>query len=202
MNDVADEELELTAYAMCLTGTSPSQWIRTPDTVVDSSLWHAPKTATVSCPSGTRAIGGGVTNIPNSSDIGIVGLSRLDGPDNDKQRDDAVRVTYFPFHRVQFELTAVCGRGEPARGLSYVHKRKAVGPEDQVSVPARCPSGTRVVGGWFEGSDSNAQIMLSSMRPADAGDKDKKRDDAWQVVADNYSASVGVTAHATCWAMP
>ena len=143
-----------------------------------------------------------MTNVPVSSDIGIVGLSRVDGPDHDKQRDDAVRLTYFPFHRVQFELTALCARGELARGLSYVSKRKAVGPEDQVSVTARCPSGTRVVGGWFEGPDNIAQIMLSSMRPADGGDNDKKRDDALQVVADNYSVSVNVSAHATCWTVP
>lgn len=199
VDNVGNEALDARAYAICLTGDSPSQWIRRPFTVRDSGVWHLPKTATVPCPSGTRAIAGGVTTTPVSTDVGIVGQEPVDGPDNDKQRDDAVQFTYMVFSRSTAEFTALCARNELAQGLRYVRKSKAVGPGDQVSVTARCPSGTRVIGGGFAGPDDSSQILLSSMRPADAGDGDKKRDDAWQAVVDNYSASVKVTAYATCW---
>lgn len=80
------------------------------------------------------------------------------------------------------------------RGASAPLKAGAIGK----SVVAKCPKGTRVIGGGAQVLDDSGASRLVGSHPFDGRDADRKPDDGWRAVATNLTP---VGTHLNVWAV-
>lgn len=95
---------------------------------------------------------------------------------------------------------AMCSADKP----SYVTNAKRIEPGETKVAKAKCPRGTRVIGGGGVIPEAIKDAnRINSTFPYDAGDADTKRDDGWAIrVEDNAAEGGKLRANAVCLDTP
>ena len=180
---------------VALAGTGGLVYIRSavlplPDT---SGSGDGVTAASLACPSRHRNPTGGGVNIsgpdPNldleikSSGPGVLD-DRWDVQGNNSSGSDAHMTLY-----------AICSSSH----LVYVHKTAHVPAGGTESAKARCPAGTKVVGGGVSTVGGDHSVEVNSSEPADGSDSNHKPDDAWFGTANNgFGADLTMEVDAIC----
>lgn len=147
------------------------------------------------CPTTAAVVGGGgdISGVPSKSRIS--GSAPRDNGDADSKPDDYWFVEGQNLEGGTREITeyAIC-RTSGAGGLHYVSEtRSGIQLGDTTEVKAKCPAGSRVIGGGS--SDSIGNLSIST--PTDGSDHNDKADDGWRVKANSengYFTSLTVVA--------
>jgi hypothetical protein len=163
----------------------------------ETALSGQPSAPLAECPAGTKVIGGGGDALTSSLEGILASAAPGDGPDQDAKPDDFFRV--FTHNTTASSSTAdvwaICAPGK----TRYERASVNVGVGKAKSQKAKCPGGTKVVGGGVYLTGSNSEIFINATRPWDSRDRGKKPDDGWFVRAANVAGSRKVmTAHAMC----
>jgi hypothetical protein len=95
----------------------------------------------------------------------------------------------------QMTVFAIC----TSTHLVYIHKTASIPAGGTRSAKAKCPAGTKVVGGGVSTVGGDHSVEVNSSEPADGNDADHKPDDAWFGTAGNgLGAALTMEVDAVC----
>ncbi len=171
---------QMTTFAICATGT-----YLYPQKTVTIKPNHT-KSLKVSCPAGTKVIGGGVEIIGGDHSDEVRASAPADGNDTDHAVGDA----WFGAAgdgssvKVKMKVQAICD------GSSSTYKFKVHAPVllltgHQNSSQVMCPAGTRVVGGGADVGGSTTANEILDMFPIDSSDADSIPDNGYKAIGAN-----------------
>jgi hypothetical protein len=128
----------------------------------------------------SHATGGGVKVDGDESGLDLEVGSTLPNGSHNAWKGGANNSTVAT---AQMTTTAICGKG------NYVYKtvKKSVGVGKAEQKTAKCPAGTKVVGGGV-GAPGDHGVEVGASEPSDGGDGNSKADDAWLGRESNSSA--------------
>lgn len=172
-NNSSGSDAQMTIYAICATG----QYVY-PHQTVSIAPGHT-NAAKVSCPAGTKVVGGGVAIIGGDHTAEVGSSEPADGPDANHKIDDAWFGTAGAgADSLSMKVEAVC-----AKHGSYVVKvgTRTPLPDNDVAISVvLCPAGTRVTGGGVDIDGASTDLELHDGFPIDGSDVDGLPDDGWQ----------------------
>ena len=141
------------------------------------------------CPSGTKAIGGGGDIVGKNTATVISQSFPFDNGDAGKKPDDGWKVTMFSRSASDKSLIgyAICSS---SGALSYITSSGSIGDGGRTTLYADCPDGTLVTsgGGSLDNADID-QIDIAATKPYDGGDPGDIPDNGWQTTFDNDTGS-------------
>ena len=192
-NNSSGSDAQMTTYAICATG----QYVY-PSVTLSVAAGHT-GAAKVSCPAGTRVVGGGVATIDGDHSVEVGASEPADGHDANHKPDDA----WFGIANngtgvsLHMEVDAVCARHGSYKVI--VGARKPLPTGAIVTSVVLCPQGTRVTGGGIDIDGANLDLEVHDGFPIDGNDVDGLPDDGWQTTA--YNDDSGRTAHTKAFAI-
>jgi hypothetical protein len=134
---------------------------------------------TVSCPDGTKVVGGGAETSSASFSVQLASSVPADGADRDSNADDGWlgAANNQSNSDQRLFVTAVCA--ESGR-YKYVHSPRIPLPDDtQVAREVNCPNGTQITGGGVDITGIDLGIEVAGTFPIENG---------WRAAANNDSS--------------
>lgn len=162
----------------------------------------SPKTATATCPTGKRILGGGGWLIETGTATRKLILTQLRPVQGTGGQSDRYVVTgaeAAPGISGNWLVQAYALCADPVAGMRIVSTATASSSTAVQATSAVCPGGTRALGSGASITNPQAQVALQVARASGPGDivRAQAREDA-----DGYSGSWSVTAHAVCAPAP
>jgi len=179
-NNNAGNAASMTTFAICAKGTylhpSSTKTIRAGRS---GSL-------KVSCPQGSRVIGGGVSILDGDHAAEFHASEPADGSDADHAIGDAWygSAGNGSATKIHLKVTAICDGSSATYKIKW-HTPVLLTTNHKNSAQANCPAGTRLVGGGADVTGANTDMEIHEMYPVDGSDSDALPDNGFKATGYN-----------------
>jgi len=205
--------LALSALVAVVTGVSAQSSLAAIDKAVigatadgTAATQYSGVEATVDCPAGQRAVGGGIVQSGGADQLGLRASGPLDETgtmagtkDGDKPRSWYAAATNETTSPVSFRVFAVCAKGRATVEV----KRFAMDTGEGKGASVACPGSKRVVGGGVLPSGGYGGSFVRESGPTDASGSFRKTRDGdvarrWRAAMHNQGGSEFFKVMAVC----